>query len=176
MSSETWLAILLPSLIFLVPSLIGALVGAWRVGDDGPVDALRERIERMPTAWAPVPGLALRGLALTTLGLVGVGAVVVVAGLIARASQVIGLYQASNADLIGATVIALGQLFYLPTLVLWGMSFAAGPGFALGTDTAVTPAATQVGALPASRCSGRYPTRRRRGCCSSPCCPLPSAR
>jgi len=156
-ASETWLAILLPSLIFLVPSLIGALVGAWRVGDDGPVDALRERIERMPTAWAPVPGLALRGLALTTLGLVGVGAVVVVAGLIARASQVIGLYQASNADLIGATVIALGQLLYLPTLVLWGMSFAAGPGFALGTDTAVTPAATQVGALPGIPVLGAVP-------------------
>lgn len=156
-ASETWLAILLPALIFLVPSLIGAVVGAWRVGDDGPVDALRETIERMPSAWAPVPGLALRGLAITTLGLVSVGAVVVVAGLIARASQVIGLYQASNADGIGATVIALGQLLYLPTLVLWALSFAAGPGFALGTDTAVTPAATQVGALPGIPVLGAVP-------------------
>ncbi|WP_295830703.1 DUF6350 family protein [uncultured Microbacterium sp.] len=156
-SSETWLAILLPSLIFCAPAFLGALVGAWRVGDDGPVDALRKRIERMPRAWAPVPGLALRGLAISTLGLVGVGALVVVAGLIARASQVIGLYQASNADLLGATVIALGQLLYLPTLVLWGMSFAAGPGFALGTDTAVTPAATQVGALPGIPVLGAVP-------------------
>ncbi|MEX8033275.1 DUF6350 family protein [Microbacterium sp. 20-116] len=156
-ASETWLAILLPTLIFLVPSLIGAVVGAWRVGDDGPVDAVRGWIERMPSAWAPVPALALRGLAITTLGLVSVGAVVVLAGLIARASQVIGLYQASNADGIGATVIALGQLFYLPTLVLWAMSFAAGPGFALGTDTAVTPAATQVGALPGIPVLGAVP-------------------
>jgi len=156
-ASETWLAILLPSLIFLVPSLLGALAGAWRVGDDGPVDAVRGWIERMPAAWAPVPGLALRGLAVTTLGLIGVGGLVVLAGLVARASQVIGLYQASNADGIGATVIALGQLFYLPTLVLWGMSFAAGPGFALGTDTAVTPAATQVGALPGIPVLGAVP-------------------
>ncbi len=156
-ASETWLAILLPALLFLVPSFIGAVIGAWRVGDDGPVDAVRDRIERMPAAWAPVPGLVLRGLALTTLGLVAVGGVVVVAGLIARSTQVIGLYQASNADGIGATVIALGQLVYLPTLVLWAVAFTAGPGFALGTDTAVTPAATQVGALPGIPVLGAVP-------------------
>lgn len=147
-ASETWPSILLPTLLFLVPSFVGAVIGAWRVGDDGPVDAVRRRLQRMPTTWASVPGLVLRGLAISTLGLVAVGGVVVVAGLIARSTQVIGLYQASNADGIGATVIALGQLLYLPTLVLWALAFTAGPGFALGTDTAVTPAATQVGALP----------------------------
>ncbi len=156
-ASETWVAILLPSLIFLVPSFVGAVVGSWRVGDDGPIDALRARLDRLPHAWAEVPALALRGVALTTLGLVAVGAVVVVAGLIARSTQVIGLYQASNADGIGATVIALGQLVYLPTLVLWALAFVAGPGFALGTDTAVTPAATQVGALPGIPVLGAVP-------------------
>ncbi|WZH37330.1 MAG: DUF6350 family protein [Microbacterium enclense] len=156
-TSETWLAILLPSLLFFVPSFVGAVVGAWRVGDDGPIDALRAQLARLPRAWASVPTLALRGLATTTLGLVGVGAVVVVAGIVARSTQVIGIYQASNADAIGATVIALCQLMYLPTLVLWGVAFVAGPGFALGTDTAVTPAATQVGALPGIPVLGAIP-------------------
>ena len=32
--------------------------------------------------------------------------------------------------------------------MLWGVAFVAGPGFALGVDSAVTPAATQVGAIP----------------------------
>ncbi len=32
--------------------------------------------------------------------------------------------------------------------MLWAVAFTAGPGFSLGTDTAVTPAATQVGAVP----------------------------
>ncbi|MDQ1137721.1 hypothetical protein QE410_002520 [Microbacterium sp. SORGH_AS 1204] len=156
-ASEVWLAILLPSLIFFVPSFIGAFVGSWRVGDDGPVDALRARIERLPHSWSDVPALIVRGLALTTLGLVAVGAVVVVAGLVAGSGQVIGLYQASNADAIGASVIALGQLMYLPTLVLWAVAFTAGPGFALGTDTAITPAATQVGALPGIPVLGAVP-------------------
>jgi len=156
-ASETWLAILLPSVLFFVPSFIGAVIGAWRVGDDGAVDALRAQIGRLPGAWANVPTLALRGLASTTLGLVGVGAIVVVAGLIARSTQVIGIYQASNADAVGATVIALCQLMYLPTLVLWGVAFIAGPGFAIGTDTAVTPAATQVGALPGIPVLGAVP-------------------
>ncbi len=156
-ASETWLAILLPSVLFFVPSLLGAIVGAWRVGDDGPVDALRAQVARLPGTWASVPTLAFRGLALTTLGLVGVGGVVVVAGLIARSTQVIGIFQASNADPLGATVIALCQLMYLPTLVLWAVAFVAGPGFAVGTDSAVTPAATQVGALPGIPVLGAIP-------------------
>ncbi|WP_205797135.1 cell division protein PerM [Microbacterium enclense] len=147
-SFELWHAILFPTLIFAVPSLVGAVVGAWRVGDEGPVDRVRAWLGRMPTAWAPVPTLVLRGLALTTLGLVAVGGVVVAVGLLARGAQIITLFQASNVDAIGATVLALGQLVYLPTLVLWAVAFVAGPGFALGTDTAVTPAATQVGAIP----------------------------
>ncbi len=40
-ASDTWLSILLPSLFFVVPSFVGAVLGAWRVGDDGPVDAVR---------------------------------------------------------------------------------------------------------------------------------------
>ncbi|WP_396643727.1 DUF6350 family protein [Microbacterium sp.] len=147
-SFETWQAILFPALTFAVPALIGAVAGAWRVGDDGPIDRLRAWLGRMPSAWAGVPALVLRGVALTTLGLVAVGGVIVVAGLLARGTQIITLFQASNVDAIGATVLALGQLVYLPTLVLWAVAFAAGPGFALGTDTSVTPAGTQVGAVP----------------------------
>jgi len=156
-ASEVWLAILLPSVLFAGPALLGAVVAAWRIGDDGLVDSLRAHLARLPRDWAAVPTLALRGVGITTLGLVAVGGVVVTAGLIARSAQIIALYQASNVDGIGATVIALGQLVYLPTLVLWAVSFAAGPGFALGTDTAITPAATQVGALPAIPVLGIVP-------------------
>lgn len=156
-ASETWQAVLLPSLFFAVPSLIGAVSGAWRVGDDGPVDALRARVAALPRAWVLVPGLVVRGTAVTVVGLVAVGALVFAAALLLRGTQIIGLYQASNVDAVGATVLALGQLTYLPTLVLWGLAFAAGPGFALGTDTAVTPAATQVGVLPGIPVLGAVP-------------------
>ena len=56
-ASEIWLAILLPSSIFFASSFVGAVVGSWRVGDDGPVDALRDRLARLPRAWAEVPAI-----------------------------------------------------------------------------------------------------------------------
>lgn len=154
---ETWQAILFPSLVFAVPALVGALVGAWRVGDDGPIDRVRGWRDRMPSAWAAVPTLALRGVAITTLGLLAVGGVVVAVGLLLGGTRIIALFQASNVDAIGATVLALGQILYLPTLVFWAVAFVSGPGFALGTDTAVTPAATQVGALPGIPVLGALP-------------------
>lgn len=156
-ASETWQAILFPALLFALPALLGAVVGSWRVGDDGAVDALRGRLDDLPPHWAALPAAVMRGLGVVVLGLVSIGALVVVAGLIAGSTEVIALFQASNVDGVGATVIALAQLVYLPTLVLWGLSFAAGPGFAVGTDTAVTPAATQVGVLPGIPVLGAVP-------------------
>lgn len=156
-SFEAWHAILFPALVFAVPAFVGAATGAWRVGDDGPVDRLRGWRDRMPASWAPVPTLILQGIAVVALGLMAVGGIVVAVGLLARGQQIIGLFQASNVDAIGATVLALGQLLYLPTLVLWAVSFAAGPGFAVGVGTAVTPAATQVGAMPAIPVLGIIP-------------------
>lgn len=154
---ETWQAILFPALLFAVPALIGAIVGSWRVGDEGLMDALRARLDDLPAHWARVPAVIVRGLGVSVLGLVSVGAVVVVAGLIARSTQIIALFQAMNVDAVGATVIALAQLAYLPTLLVWGLSFAAGPGFAVGADTAVTPAGTQVGVLPGIPVLGAVP-------------------
>jgi hypothetical protein len=54
-------------------------------------------------------------------------------------------------------VITLAQLAYLPTLAIWGMAFVAGPGFAVGTDTAVSPAGTQLGPVPGIPALGALP-------------------
>ncbi|MBM3716370.1 MAG: hypothetical protein FJW64_11695 [Actinobacteria bacterium] len=156
-ASETWQAILFPALLFAVPALLGAIVGSWRVGDEGPIDALRVRLDDLPEPWGRVPALIARGLGVSVLGVVSVGALVVVVGLVAGSTQIIALFQAMNVDAVGATVIALAQLTFLPTLVVWGLSFAAGPGFAVGTDTAVTPAGTQVGVLPGIPVLGAVP-------------------
>ncbi len=139
----TWQAVLAPMLVFALPALLAAVVVAWRVGDDGPVDALRARLDREEEAPAAATGL---GVAL--VGLIGVGAAVIALGLVVRGGEVVALYEAAHVDAVGAVVFTLGQLAYLPTLAIWGLSFAAGPGFAFGTGSSVTPVATNLGVLP----------------------------
>lgn len=142
-----WQALLLPTLVFAVPALLGALVGAWRHGDDGIVDAVRARIERTGV-WAGVPDAAVRGLGAAVVGFIAVGALLVAVATIARGGEVVALFEAGHLDLGGVIMVALGQFAYLPTLVVWGGAFAAGPGFALGTGSAVSPAGTNLGVLP----------------------------
>lgn len=139
----TWQAVLGPLLVFAVPALIAAIVVAWRVGDDGFVDALRPRLGRHGEAAA-----AAAGLGIAVAGAVGIGALMVVVGLIVRGGEVVALYEAAHVDAVGAVVFTLGQLAYLPTLAVWGMAFAAGPGFAIGVGTHVSPAGTSLGVLP----------------------------
>ncbi|WP_336631007.1 MULTISPECIES: cell division protein PerM [unclassified Microbacterium] len=151
-----WQALLLPTAVFALPALAGALVTAWRHGDDGIVDVLRDRLERDPR-WRTVPEAAARGVGVALAGFVGVGALLVALATIVRGGQVIALFEAAHVDAVGASVIALGQLAYLPTLVVWGGAFAAGPGFAIGTGTAVSPAGTNLGVLPGIPALGIVP-------------------
>ncbi|HWM16398.1 MAG TPA: DUF6350 family protein, partial [Microbacterium sp.] len=58
---------------------------------------------------------------------------------------------------LGATVVTLAQLAYLPTLIVWAIAFIAGPGFAVGVDTAVSPAGTQLGLTPGVPVLGALP-------------------
>lgn len=147
-------AIVLPTLVFAVPALIAALVTAWGVGDDGVVDRVRAAV---PPRFALVPVAAMRGAGAALAGTVGVGGLLVVVALVLRGGEVIALYEAAGVDLAGVVVIALGQLAYLPVLVVWAASFAAGPGFALGTATSVTPAGTSTGVVPGIPVLGAIP-------------------
>lgn len=142
-----WQALLLPTAVYAVPALLGALVGAWRHGDDGLVDAVRVRAERDPR-WAAVPEASARGIGIGVAGFLGVGALFVAVGTIARGGDVIALFEAAHVDAGGGAMIAIAQLAYLPTLVVWGGAYAAGPGFAIGAGTAVSPAGTNLGVLP----------------------------
>ncbi|MGP3535607.1 cell division protein PerM [Microbacterium sp. RD1] len=150
---ELWQAILFPSLVFVVPCLLGAGTGAW-IADR---TVVRVRVEKALGTWASVPGLVVRGTASAVLGLVAVGAIVLAVGVFAGAGQIVALFEAGNVDALGAVVLALGQLAYLPTLVVWALSFVAGPGFALGTGTAVSPSGTQLGVLPGIPVLGAVP-------------------
>jgi hypothetical protein len=155
--ADLWRAILVPTLVFALPALVAALVTEWREAGAGPIARLRDRAEAAPHGWGDVPALVARGSAVAVVGLIGVGAAVAAVALFTRAGQIVALFQAGDVDPLGATVITLVQLAYVPTLAVWGMSFVAGPGFAVGTGTAVSPAGTQVGVVPGLPALGAVP-------------------
>jgi hypothetical protein len=134
-----------PTLVFAVPALIGAIVCAWNDGDDGLVDAISERLS--DTVQDAVDAGA-RAVAVCLAGIVGLGALLLGVLFALRGGEVVALTQAAQADLLGVVVLALGSILYLPTLVVWFAGFAAGPGFAVGTGTAVSPAGTTLGVVP----------------------------
>lgn len=146
-SVAAWQAILLPAAVFGLFALGGAVVAAWRDGSDGPIDRLRARLED-DVRWGHVPAAVARGTGVALAGLIGLGAFFVTVGLLLRGGEVIALFEAAHVDHLGAAILALGQLAYLPTLVVWAASFLAGPGFAVGAGTSVSPAGTQLGVVP----------------------------
>ncbi len=143
-----WQAVLYPVLVFAVPAVVGAVVTEWREGGSGLVARVRDRIEQSPRGWGDAPGLIARGSGVVIAGLVGAGALVVAVAIVLGGGEVVALFQAGGVDLVGAVVLGVGQLTYLPTLVVWGIAFVAGPGFAVGVGTTVSPAGTQLGIVP----------------------------
>ncbi len=155
-SAVLWQAIAIPTALYSVAVLIGGFVSAWRNGDDGAVDAVRDRLERRGAADAVVSATAL-GAAVTLAALVGVGALVLAGGVATSGGEIVALYQAGNVDILGAIVVTLGQLAYIPTLIVWAISWIAGPGFAIGTGSAVSPVGSDLAVVPSIPVLGAIP-------------------
>ncbi len=51
--------------------------------------------------------------------------------------------------IVGAGLLFLAELGYLPNAVIWAISYLLGPGFAVGTGTIVAPTGSALGQLPA---------------------------
>jgi hypothetical protein len=62
-----------------------------------------------------------------------------------------------GADPVGGFVLVLGELAYLPNLVLWAASWVLGAGFSLGDGSVVSPMLTHLGLLPAVPVLGAIP-------------------
>lgn len=150
------LAILLPAAVYLVGALCGAVRAAWDDGDGGLLDRLHDRMDAWGD-WAPVPAAIVRGTAFALVAVLAVSAAGLALMTLLRGGEVVALFQAARVDALGAVVITLGQLVYLPTLIVWAASWLAGPGFAVGVGTAVSPAGTQLGVVPGIPVFGLLP-------------------
>lgn len=154
--TELWAAILLPTVIYLAGLLFGAIRHAWSEGDGGIIDRVHDVVDGWGD-WSPVPAESLRGAAVAVMALVGAGGIAVVISILLRGGEVIALFQAARVDALGAFMLTLVHLAYLPTMIIWAISWLAGPGFAVGVGTALSPAGTQLGVLPGLPVLGLLP-------------------
>lgn len=155
--AQPWQAILFPTLVYGIPMLLGAVTGAWSEGDEGVVDRVHDAADRLPAGWREFPALMARGGGMALAGVVGFAALAIAAAVPLRGGSVIALYEASHVDLTGVILLTAAQFAYLPTMLGWSVAWIAGPGFALGAGTGVTPVATQLGVLPGVPMLGLLP-------------------
>jgi hypothetical protein len=106
--------------------------------------------------WRQLAGLLSVRFRSVILGAVAALAVLAVAGCAlasASLSAHLGEFRSVNGalapGLIGAILLMIAQLAYVPNAIIWAVSFMLGPGFAFGTGTVVAPTGSALGSLPA---------------------------
>ncbi len=85
--------------------------------------------------------------ALTVLG--AAGALATAMALASHASQFTAVYSLLDPGMVGAGLLLIAQLGYLPNAICWAISYMLGPGFAVGAGTVVAPTGSVLGTLPA---------------------------
>lgn len=99
----------------------------------------------------------VRASLISVLAFVAGGALLFTAAIFWHWADILTLYQTLHAGAVGGAVLTLLQLGLIPNLVIYAMAWASGAGFALGTETTVSPVATDVGVLPALPLLGALP-------------------
>jgi hypothetical protein len=125
---------------FAVFGALSALVGALRTTG---VSGLLARRSAPPLRDGVRTGL-VAGLLLLGAGAGAAGLSVATGG--GDAADMIGAYRTGVAGQAGITLVSLA---YAPNATVWSAAYLLGPGFAVGTDTAVRTSEVSVGALPA---------------------------
>ena len=152
-----WQGVLLPTLVFTGGMLLGSTRERLRAPREDTGSSLRDWIEDWVPAARSVAATAFRGGAAAAAFVLLVSAIAVAALVVLSYAEIITLYERLHADVLGGAVLTLGELAFLPNLVVWAAAWLIGPGFALGTGSAVSPLATTLGPVPAIPLLGAIP-------------------
>lgn len=134
----------------IAPDPVTALLGGFVVGLLG----VGSGVVRQSALWQPrrLPvraRAALGGGAGAVAVLLAGGALLAGLSLAAHAGRASTLADATDPGLAGGIALLLVGLLLIPNAAVWGASFVAGPGFAVGVGTSVGPFATSLGPVPA---------------------------
>lgn len=113
-------------------------------------------------AWRPPRGMTIVrtvgwSLAAGLLVMIAAGSAVTATALIRGRSQVIMIHESLLPGTLGGVMLLLGQLAWLPNLILWAGAWSVGAGIQLGLGTVVSPAQTTLGMLPSIPVLGAVP-------------------
>ena len=145
--SRTWPAV-------LGVGVISALVVVWFLGRAGRLPVGPDRWARRPP-WAD-PALVLARTTAAALAIVA--CLAGLAALIGGAGRMSQLHDALSAGgIVAMAGLVLLQLGWAPTVIVWALSWVAGPGFAVGRGTTFSPDHVQAGAVPVLPLLGLLP-------------------
>jgi hypothetical protein len=147
-SIPLWQGMLWPTLVFAVGIAIGSGIASARE-QDALADAVGGVLDRIPAAGRVAADAALRGGALAAAGVIGVAGVLVAVLLVGNYASVVAMYESLDGQIVGGIAVTIGQLAFVPNLVVWAASWLVGPGFAIGAGSSVAPAGTLLGPVPA---------------------------
>lgn len=159
--ASIWQGTLLPTLTFAIGVAIGLELGRRRSRPASTETERRmppPRFERMNPLVRGVASAALRAGSGAVAMVIGVGSILLAILLLANYAKVIALYESIHAGVLGGIAITIGQLAVLPNMVVWCCSWLIGPGFALGTGSAISPVGTALGPIPAIPLLGALPS------------------
>lgn len=111
-----------------------------------------------PLALVPEPyASVIRAAAATLLLMLSGAAVLTVVQLALHRSQIAALTEALDPGWFGGSVLVLGQLAFLPTVIVWVLILMCGGTLALGLGTSVSLEGSVVGVLPQLPLLGAVP-------------------
>jgi hypothetical protein len=146
---------LLPTAMFAVGVVIG--VRNTRSAEARAVTPVRDWLGERSITARTVLATSLRGGAAAASGILLLAAIVTAGAIALSYAHIITLYESLHTEVLGGIAVTLGEIAFLPNLVIWAASWLVGPGFALGTGSTVSPLATQLGPVPAIPVLGALP-------------------
>jgi len=147
---------LLPTGVFAIGLVIGVRRStAEPVPTRAPIGALLGRLR--PDIRTTIV-TALRGGAAAAASVIALAAVFTGLAILVAYARIISLYESLHTEVLGGIAVTLGQLAFLPNLVVFTMSWLVGPGFELGSGSFVSPLASQLGPVPAIPVLGALPS------------------
>lgn len=146
---------LLPTLAFAVGAFIG--VRRTRNRHDDAARSVRDWLGDRTITTRTILTTAVRGGVAVAAALLLLASIVTAGAIAFSYARIITLYEGLHTEVLGGIAVTLGELAFLPNLVIWAASWLIGPGFALGTGSTVSPLATQLGPVPAIPLLGALP-------------------